>query len=396
VPNGSLTISGSSTIGAGTLRLVNSGSSGALTFNSGTLATSGNTVITAGSALLTLTSPPTKAARSSRSATIKAGTLPVSGGTLNLNSNAPGNLATVNATSGGTLTLSSNNTTAATTTNAMVASNAMIWFPPWYRGSSGHELIVFDVHDSTAPAFTTKLDARTGQTGDWSAPITIGDKIYLSSVAYDVPASTDAQTDSRQFRHFMKIVDFAEPANPVIGDEINIPGKLLAVTGNGATLLTVGCGYDAQGQSTGQRAFHASSFDGTVAQLTDQLNTPSLYDPFALDGATLLLGTWPLGSGQTGQIQAWLIGTDGKFALASQVNTPTFYSLADLHGLLVGFGSALPHLFDVSNPAKLIDLGNLDPSEITDSDLSNADGGAGLGIWEPQGDYGVGIVILGN
>jgi hypothetical protein len=65
-----------------------------------------------------------------------------------------------------------------------------------------------------------------------------------------------------------------------------------------------------------------------------------------------------------------------------------------VHGLLVGFGSQSPRLFDVSDPANPQDLANADTSELTSGSLDHADGGAGLGLWQPLGDYGVGVVTI--
>jgi len=331
-------------------------------------------------------------------------------GTLNLalggsSTVSSGTLSAINTlTSSGALTLSNTTTSGSLGSNTIATglatfSNAIVWLPPWYRGNSGHELLIFDVSNPAAPTFTKTLDVRTGSTGDWSAPIALGGKLYLSYIAADDSdvvdlGSTFAIGQPRKFRHFMKVVDFAEAANPAVGDEINIPGRLLNVTGGGATLLTVGCGYDADGNPTGTRVFHTSHFDGAAAQLVDQLQTPTAWDPFALDGATLLVGAWPSGDGESGQIQAWLIGADEKFSLASQISAPTFSGLSALHGLLVGNGNGLPHLFDVSDPANLVDLSSADTSELTSGDLTHADGGAGLGIWQPLGDSGVGVVSL--
>ena len=227
-----------------------------------------------------------------------------------------------------------------------------------------------------------------------SAPVAFGGKLYLSFMAYNDPADLKEGVLSHRFRHFMKSVDFADSAKPVVSDEVNVPGRLLAVARGGATLMTVGCGFDPEGEPASKRVFHTSSFDGKTATLVDQLETPSAYDPYALDGTTLLVGAWSFGAGQTGQLQAWRIGDDEKFTLAGQVAAPTFSNVSTLHGLLLGFGSGLPRLFDVSDPANLRDLNAADTSELTGGDLGTADGGAGLGIWQPQGSSGVGTVRL--
>jgi hypothetical protein len=301
--------------------------------------------------------------------------------------------ASVVQTNAGTQVLS-NNDPRVPTANSIVANSALRWIAPWTRVSNGHEMLVFDVRAAAAPKFTAALNVRQGQSGDWSAPIALGGKLYLSYVAHDEPAPSEAEALPRKFRHFMRQVDFADVTAPVLGPEVNIPGRLLAVTRGGATLLTVGCGFDADGQPNGKRVFHTSSYDGVAARLVDQLATPAAYDPYALDGATLVLGSWPLGSGQVGQLQTWRIGDDEKFALAAQIAAPAFTNLGAVGGLLVGFDGGLPHLYDVSDPASPVDLAGADTREVTIGVLETAAGGAGQGLWFPLGAYGVGIVPL--
>ncbi len=71
---------------------------------------------------------------------------------------------------------------------SMVASSSLRMIAPWYRTREGHEMLVFDVTDATAPTYVAKVDVRIGQTGDWSAPIALNGKLYLSSMAYDASA----------------------------------------------------------------------------------------------------------------------------------------------------------------------------------------------------------------
>lgn len=278
--------------------------------------------------------------------------------------------------------------------NTALAASSLRLIAPWYRTSSGHEMIAFDVSDAAAPKFASRVNVRIGQTGDWSAPLALDGKLYLSYVAYDEGAELKEGEISRRYRHFMKRVDFTDPEEPVVSSEVNVPGKLLAVSRGGTSLLTVGCGFNSVGKPASKRAFHSSTFDGTAATLIDQLETPNAYDPYAIDAGTLLVAPGRTAERQTGQIQAWRIEESGKFSLASEITAPAFSSLGTLHGLLVGFGNGLPHLFDVSVPTSLRDLAGADTSELTSYDLTSADGGAGLGIWQPQGSSGVGVVRL--
>lgn len=274
--------------------------------------------------------------------------------------------------------------------SSLAVSNRLI--APWYRTSVGHEMVVFDVSDSAAPRYTATVDARIGNTGDWSAPIALDGKIYLSSMAYDGVSSPSDGRLSRRYRHFLKTIDFSDVDEPVVSGEVNVPGRLLAVLHGGGTLLTVGSGFDALGRPTSRRAFHSSRFDGTTATLVDQISTPSAWDPFAMDGDTLLIGTYPDGDPTSDFLRAWRIDGEKQFERVGRIASPAFSSLACVNGLLVAFGQGLPQLYDVSDPNRLRHLADVDTRDLTPGDLGNAVGGAGLGIWQAQGNSGVGVV----
>jgi len=91
---------------------------------------------------------------------------------------------------------------------------------------------------------------------------------------------------------------------------------------------------------------------------------------------------------------AWRIDDEQTFVRTGRVPAPPFRSLDTLNGLLVGFGDGLPCLYDVSDPSQIRLLDQADTRELSPGDLGHADGGAGLGIWQAQGNSGVGLVRL--
>ena len=98
------------------------------------------------------------------------------------------------------------------------------------------------------------------------------------------------------------------------------------------------------------------------ARLTasDTLRMDSFGQTLALDGNTLLIGSWPYGESKAKRIKAWQISDDNTFTLAGRVRAPAFTSLGALNGLLVGYGNGLPWVFDVSDPANLRSLDDAD------------------------------------
>ncbi len=288
---------------------------------------------------------------------------------------------------------------AATSSLTIAPSSLRIAYPWWNYSTDGPEAVVFDVSNPTAPTLASKLELRTGTTGEWSEPFAAAGKLYVSSVAYedfvtigDKTTNADS-TPSRRNRHFLKVVNLADPARPVTAPDVNIPGKLLGISNAGARLYTVGCRYEADGTPVANRAIHASNFDGTAATFVDQIALPNYDDTYALDGDTVLLGL-RANDPKPSRIEAWQLDPSGKFQLASENPEPNIGTLSVIRGLLVVGTLGTRHFYDVTDAAHFRDLGifpNFTPSYWS-TDLRKADGSPTRGLWEPLGNYGVDFV----
>jgi hypothetical protein len=291
-------------------------------------------------------------------------------------------------------------------TLADAAPTARMAVLPWWGNSDdSDEMLAFDVSVPTAPVLAAKLKVRTGATGDWSEPFAAGGKLYVSSMAYDDPPKTvrlpsgSAATPSRLHRHFLKTVDFRGPADPVVGLEVGIPGRLEGLSRDGSLLYTFGPSYAGGTEPTEARALHASGFDGDAAHFVDQLGVAD-GESFALDGDTLLITTRAgVEESATHKLQAWLLSGSGEFRLTGEIQTPWVSLAGTLGGLLVATAGddGVQHLYDVSVPAGILDLGEFAaPSWPDRSSLRKADGGAGRGLWYPSGSYGIDFIEFGN
>jgi hypothetical protein len=298
-------------------------------------------------------------------------------------------------------------------TAAWPRSDVLVWVNSeqnqYYRNfdSNWSELAVFNVTVPSAPVLTAKLNVRTGDSRDWSAPICAHGKLYLSSMAYDdlPPASTSTGDPvaglSRRFRQFVKTVDFSDPAAPLVSAEVNIPGRLKGVSRDGNLLYTHGPDYTAENIPTMQRALHASGFDGTLAYFVDQLNVPE-GESFALDGDTVALTATTVApdaapDATSHQIQTWLLSGSGEFMLAGSIETAHLTLSGALDGLLVSSAQsygAPTHLHDVTDPKLILDLGEFASANgmYFDPNFGTVTGNSSRGLWSAAGAYGVDFV----
>ena len=277
--------------------------------------------------------------------------------------------------------------------------SARIW-PGWGNVSAGTEAIVFDVRTPGAPVLAAQLHIRVGSTGDWSAPFVADGKLYVSAMAYEdfvtigEKPAVPANTPSRRFRHFLKVVDFTNPAQPVTGPDINIPGRLIGLSNAGARLYTVGCRYESDGAPLPTRALHVSTFEGVAATFVDQLPLADSGAAYALDLDTVLLGVRGA-QGQPDRIAAWQLGADAKFQRRSETETADASWLGVVRGLMVAGGFNGPRqAYDVTDAVNVRPLGPL-PERVdgwSAPDLGAADGTPTRGLWEPLGRYGVEFV----
>ena len=324
-----------------------------------------------------------------------------------------GTIAILNS---GTMSVSSATTSVSSATKSVSFSGPSNYYSWWNYSDDSFELVAFDVSVPSAPVLASKLNVRTGATGDWSDPFVAGGKLYVSSMALeDLPvtdpppvdalAAADADpvdspaSPSRLYRHFLKTVDFADPATPVISEEVSIPGRIEGVSQDGGLLYTFGPRYAPDTTPTDARALHASGFDGVAAHFVAQLDIPDS-ESFALNGDTVLVtATTGAPDSPSYRLQTWLLSGGGDFLPAGEIETPGLRLIGALHGLLIASGDDVQHLYDVSVPATILDLGEFVAAGWNWYDrslLQKSDGGAGRGLWEPSGSYGIDFIEFGN
>jgi hypothetical protein len=310
-----------------------------------------------------------------------------------------------------TLTLSSEPATA--TASLAIGIGRIL---PWgWGGSSNLTLTGFDVSNPRAPKYltTTKLDGlkdlvslNSGYSNHSEAFAENG-KVFSSfytgnrhgTVIWTEADGTEIRQDLTN-RYFLNVVDYADPAAPVVAKAVSIPGELRAVTRGGDLLYVVGPGYDAAGKADSSQQFiHATAFDGT-AHLVDSIPFGSRWsgDTFHVGGGNLFLNRNSYDSTtstNTSAFEAWTLGDDGKFVKRDSLDLANAngWSLSGDLAIIPG-GNASLRVVNLANPSDLQLVGTYgNPATwwwySSYGSGSKIVGDLSIGFWIPEGDYGV-------
>src|SRR5262249_19673200 len=153
--------------------------------------------------------------------------------------------------------------------------------------------------------------------------------------------------------------DFADPADPLVRDQVNIPNNLTGVDPSGALLFSVGSHWNTDPSAPWRDYLDASAYDGVSAHLIDSLPLSSFWPhPVLALGTNVLVGD--PGDASTSNaapatLATWTVSNSGKFVRLGSV------SLASPAADLVSFPSlvAVPawdssvNLFDPTDIANL-------------------------------------------
>lgn len=292
--------------------------------------------------------------------------------------------------------------TATTETASLSTSSLMVSdrFAPggwWGSGSSSISLLAFDVTNPRAPKFlNTTFVERTGNANFGSAVASNG-KVFASHFNQrhyyrnwiDLNEPSDTTDDNR---YFLNVVDYADPAAPVVAAPVSFPGELRAIDKNGL-LYATGPGYDAAGNpDTTKNYVHATAFDG-AAHLVDSIQLGGKTGDIWSDG-DFRLGTGSVFVSRTdytnSEFEAWTLGTDGKFVLRDTLALPYLYDWSISGDLALYRGGRIElGVVNIANPSQLENVGQFGGSTSWWYGVAQAVGDLTNGFWIPQGDYGV-------
>ena len=191
--------------------------------------------------------------------------------------------------------------------------------------------------------------------------------------------------------HYLDVVDYASPSNPVVRKPVNIPGELQGIAYDGALLYTVGQRAATSGGVDREQWLDATAYDGVEAHLVDSLALANQGSPPVLvSGATVFLARPAPDTNSAPQLESWTLPDTGKFTKLAGValEQPAHY-LAAFDDLIAVQSYNDFQLFDAGNPAALTLIGDGGPPGCVGFSLYQADGLATRGLWLPLGPFGV-------
>jgi hypothetical protein len=212
-----------------------------------------------------------------------------------------------------------------------------------------------------------------------------------SSVTRNVRMTNAVPITTWLHHHYLDVVDYAVPSEPLVRDPVNIPGSLQGVSHNGALLYTVGQRAETAGGSDWIEWLDASAYDGIEAHLVDSLALPRQWPhPTLLRNATVFLGRPAPDTNSAPRLEAWTLPDTGRFTQTGSVRLETpAQNLVAFGDLLAVQAAGKIDLFNVSNPSQLTPIGSKRFSSCLGFELKEGDGTVDRGLWLPLGFYGV-------
>jgi hypothetical protein len=263
----------------------------------------------------------------------------------------------------------------------------------WWGGGRRGRLFAFDVAAAGAPVF---LSETTFARDAWSvgAAFAADSTIYASHAGALEVNDTDAQGWAEGW--FLDVIDFTNPAAPVVRAPVSIPTTLIGVnnaTRQSATLFTLG--WHVWDEANSEQSLDASTYNAVSVALLDTVPLAGWPNPAVADGGTIFIGKATDDS--RGAIETWTLSGDGRLTfLGSTAFASAPWNLRGFGDLLAAQTDGQVLLFDKSDSVSLRQIGLRESnSAFFGLNLNTAAGEVTRGLWIPLGEYGV-LSIAGD
>ncbi len=292
---------------------------------------------------------------------------------------------------------------------------------PWWGGGSAGRLLAFDVANPAAPRLAADVDLGREVQGWFDGePLVAGGLVYLSHQASEFrpgvtvpgvpppPSYEMVHPDGTRekvtppagvwvTRHFLDVVDYADPDHPTVRPPVNLPGRLEAVAAAGELIFTRGPHWNELGQTDGVDYLDACAYDGVSVSLVASLRLPSEW-PQALavnPGGQVFLTRLAPADSRAGVIETWQLDAEGKFQRVAQTALARpATGLKSLDPLLAATTDEAVHVLLHNPDGLLLPLGEARLPGCLWPDLDRSAARPGQALWLPLGDYGLLTVPL--
>jgi hypothetical protein len=326
-----------------------------------------------------------------------------------------------------------------------------VWSPMmpgywWGGGGNGGQLTAFGVEDSGDPKLLSTLDLRgTNQWWSFSEAFAADGRVLLSRQGGELQilgtnyypyvettyvTSTNLETRTNilevppggretnvvtitnviqtpvtrtvtnevpkcryDFRHFLEVVDYADPQEPTRRPPVNLPSTLRGLAHEGALLYTMGSHWvdETNVVSGGHEWLDASAYDGVEVHLVDSLELPQVWPrPLLVKAPDVFLGRASATNASESLLEIWALSDTGKFTKRGEVKLLAAAQEIDGFGDLLAVQSGqILDLWNAVGPAQPVKLGSGELPGCLGINLPAADGGVDRGLWLPLGVYGV-------
>ncbi|MGV3772924.1 MAG: beta-propeller domain-containing protein [Verrucomicrobiales bacterium] len=277
-----------------------------------------------------------------------------------------------------------------------------LWYP--HGGQSGGSFLAFDVANPADTTFASSL-IQTNAWG-WSngKAVALNNLIYTSHNQYvevDVVVA-DNSTDTKEIitkqgrhKHFLDVIDYSDPKEPVRRFPVSIPNPLESVSHDGALVYNFGMHYNVQGWYNGYTNWiDALAYDGVTAHLVDSFALDqNYYRPYKVTTGGDLFMALPKTTNSSPQLVLIRINDQGKFSevtrteLAGEANS--IGQVGDV--LLVSSNNLITPYEKVTTPesALIRPLNEGTRVGCIWPDINQAEGSESDGIWLPLNDFGL-------
>jgi hypothetical protein len=192
-------------------------------------------------------------------------------------------------------------------------------------------------------------------------------------------------------KHYLDVVDYADPATPTVRPSVNLPGSLIGVSPDAALLFTSGPHWDDTWRTDGAEYLDVSAYDGVSVTLAASLKLPAEWPRASvIVGNTIFLARKAPAPATGGLIEAWVLGPDRTMQQQGELKLDVAAQALQAAGTVLAVQSDREILaVEVTQPGAMQIIGRARTDGCLWPGLGNAQVLGKDSLWVPLGEYGI-------